>query len=253
MKNFWKERRTHLTVLRNMRGTKFINDNTVDSRQRAQEVLDEGYESLKFATILANPLNFDGYLGKKEEAQRFTNLDEAASTFIGEIDGHPLVTVVMDRHFMMGSMGSYVGEQITASFEYATEHKLPIVIFCASGGARMQEGMFSLMQMAKTAAAAKRHSEEGLLYISCLTNPTTGGVTASFAYLGDIIIAEPNALIGFAGPRVIEQTMRQPLPEGFQRAEFLLKKGFIDSIVPRNRMRERLGLLLALHEGRKLD
>jgi acetyl-CoA carboxylase carboxyl transferase subunit beta len=146
-------------------------------------------------------------------------------------------------------MGSVVGEKITRAFEYATEHRLPIIIFCASGGARMHEGIYSLMQMAKTSAAAKRHSDAGLLYVSVLTHPTTGGVTASFAYLGDIIMAEPQALIGFAGPRVIEQTINQKLPTGFQRSEFLLEHGMLDKIVSRSMMRETLGNILRLHSS----
>ena len=148
----------------------------------------------------------------------------------------------------MASMGTAVGEKITRAFEYATRKKLPIVIFCASGGARMQEGILSLFQMAKTSAAVKRHSDAGLLYISVLTNPTTGGVTASFASLGDIILAEPGALIGFAGPRVIEQTIGQSLPEGFQRAEYLLEHGFVDVIVHRMKMKETIGKILHIHD-----
>jgi acetyl-CoA carboxylase carboxyl transferase subunit beta len=147
----------------------------------------------------------------------------------------------------MGSMGSVVGEKVTRSFEYAIYKKLPIIIFTASGGARMQEGIFSLMQMAKTSAAVLRHSDLGYLYISVLTHPTTGGVTASFATLGDIILAEPNALIGFAGPRVIEQTINQKLPEGFQRAEFLEEKGFVDRVVPRSEMKDTLSKILHMH------
>ena len=153
----------------------------------------------------------------------------------------------MDSYFLMGSMGSVVGEKVTRSFEYAIYKKLPIIIFTASGGARMQEGIFSLMQMAKTSAAVLRHSDLGLLYISVLTHPTTGGVTASFATLGDIIFAEPNALIGFAGPRVIEQTINQKLPEGFQRAEFLEEKGFVDGVIPRVDLKNTLSRVLRIH------
>ncbi|OHD81666.1 MAG: acetyl-CoA carboxylase subunit beta, partial [Spirochaetes bacterium RIFOXYB1_FULL_32_8] len=164
-----------------------------------------------------------------------------------KIGGLDTVIVVMDTRFIMASMGSVVGEKITRAFEYATAHKLPIVIFTASGGARMQEGIYSLMQMAKTSAAAKRHANAGLLYISVLTHPTTGGVTASFAYLADIILAEPKALIGFAGPRVIEQTINQKLPEGFQKAEFLLEHGMLDKIVSRDLMKDTLINLIKLH------
>ena len=157
------------------------------------------------------------------------------------------VIAVMDSNFMMGSMGSAVGEKITRAIERATEAKKPIIIFTASGGARMQEGIYSLMQMAKTSAAIARHNEKGCLYITVLTDPTTGGVTASFAMLGDIILAEPNALIGFAGRRVIEQTIKQQLPDGFQRAEFLLQKGFIDKVVDRKAMKDTLTEILKIH------
>ncbi|MCB2362566.1 acetyl-CoA carboxylase carboxyltransferase subunit beta, partial [Clostridium estertheticum] len=171
----------------------------------------------------------------------------AVITGEGKINGQDTLIAVMDSNFMMGSMGSVVGEKITRVIEKATESKKPIIIFTASGGARMQEGIFSLMQMAKTSAAIARHNESGNLYITVLTDPTTGGVTASFATLGDIILSEPNALIGFAGKRVIEQTLKQKLPEGFQRAEFLLEKGFIDKIVDRKVMKETLAQILKLH------
>ena len=164
-----------------------------------------------------------------------------------QIEGHDTVIAIMDSHFMMGSMGSVVGEKVTRAVEYATAHELPIIIFTTSGGARMQEGILSLMQMAKTSAALKRHHDAGCLYVSVLTDPTTGGVTASFAMLGDIILAEPKALIGFAGQRVIQGTIHQKLPEGFQRAEFQLKNGFVDRIVHREKMREELGRILKLH------
>jgi acetyl-CoA carboxylase carboxyl transferase subunit beta len=158
----------------------------------------------------------------------------------------------MDSFFLMGSMGTVVGERITLAIETATKKKLPLVIFSASGGARMQEGIYSLMQMAKTCTALSKHLEKGLLYISVLTNPTTGGVSASFASLGDIIIAEPGALIGFAGPRVIEQTIKQKLPDTFQKSEFQLEKGFIDLIVDRKNMNSMIGKLLAFHKGGNL-
>lgn len=199
--------------------------------------------------ITLNPLFNDGYDEKIEKYQEKTNLDEAYIYGYGRINGNPCVVGVMDSYFLMGSMGSVVGEKVTKSFEYAIYKKLPIIIFTASGGARMQEGIFSLMQMAKTSAAVLKHSEQGLLYISVLTHPTTGGVTASFASLGDITLAEPKALIGFAGPRVIEQTINQTLPEGFQRSEFLQDKGFVDKVVDRSNMRQTLSKLLRLHRG----
>lgn len=195
----------------------------------------------------ANPLDFEGYENKIEMTMKKVEQNEAVVTGRGKIKGIDTVLAVMDARFIMGSMGSVVGEKITRAIEYATEHNLPLIIFSASGGARMQEGIFSLMQMAKTSAALGRHDEKGLLYISVLTNPTTGGVTASFAMLGDIIIAEPKALVGFAGPRVIEQTIKQKLPQGFQRSEFLLEHGMIDRIVERKNMREELHMLLELH------
>ena len=166
----------------------------------------------------------------------------------GTIGGRRCVVGVMDSRFFMGSMSAAVGEKITLAMEYATKSRLPLILFCASGGARMQEGILSLMQMAKTSAALGRHAQKGLLYISVLTDPTTGGVTASFASLGDIILAEPGALIGFAGPRVIQQTIGQTLPEGFQRAEYQEEHGFVDAVVPRSQMRETLVQLLLLHE-----
>ena len=194
-----------------------------------------------------NPLNFEGYEKKIQSLQEKTQINEAVKTGFGEINGEKVVIAIMDGNFMMGSMGHTVGEKITKTFEYATEHCLPVVGFVLSGGARMQEGIISLMQMAKTSAAVAKHSEAGLLYISVLTDPTTGGVSASFAFEADVIMAEKGALIGFAGPRVIEQTIRQKLPEGFQRAEFIEKKGFADLIVERREMKEKLAALLKLH------
>ena len=204
---------------------------------------DEWNKNLEFN----NPLQFSGYEKKVKELQEKTNLDEAIITGKGCINGNEVVIGVMDARFLMASMGHNVGEKIARAIERATEEKLPVILFTCSGGARMQEGIVSLMQMAKTSAALKRHSDAGLLYITVLTDPTTGGVTASFAMLGDIILAEPNALIGFAGPRVIEQTMKQKLPVGFQRSEFLLEHGFIDAIVKREEMKDTLGKILALH------
>ena len=194
-----------------------------------------------------NPLNFRGYTEKVEALREKTGLDEAVVTGKATICGYPVAIGVCDGRFMMASMGHAVGEKITRAVERATEERLPVVLFTCSGGARMQEGIISLMQMAKTSAALKRHSDAGFLYIPVLTDPTTGGVTASFAMLGDIILAEPGALIGFAGPRVIEQTIGQKLPEGFQRAEFLLEHGFVDRIVTRDEMKEVLGQILKMH------
>lgn len=194
-----------------------------------------------------NPLDFRGYTEKVKALRVKTGLDEAVVTGKATICGYPVVIGVCDGRFMMASMGHAVGEKITRAVERATEERLPVVLFTCSGGARMQEGIISLMQMAKTSAALKRHSDAGFLYIPVLTDPTTGGVTASFAMLGDIILAEPGALIGFAGPRVIEQTIGQKLPEGFQRAEFLLEHGFVDRIVTRDEMTEILGQILKMH------
>lgn len=200
--------------------------------------------------ITLNPLFQEDYEEKIQSYKEKTSIDEAYTYGYGEINGLPCVIGAMDSYFLMGSMGSVVGEKITKTFEYAIYKKLPVIIFTASGGARMQEGIFSLMQMAKTSAAVARHSSSGLLYISVLTHPTTGGVTASFATLGDIILAEPKALIGFAGPRVIEQTINQKLPEGFQKSEFLLEKGFIDKIVKREEIKDTLYKFLLMHRGR---
>lgn len=194
-----------------------------------------------------NPIDFSGYEDKLSQAQSATGLKEAVVTGECTIRNKPCVIAVMDSHFMMASMGSVVGEKIARAFERATEKRLPIVIFAASGGARMQEGIISLMQMAKTAAAAARHSDAGLLYLTVLTDPTTGGVTASFASIGDIIIAEPKVLVGFAGRRVIEGTIKQRLPDDFQSAEFLLEHGFVDMIVPRKNLRRTISRLIRLH------
>ncbi|WP_282674077.1 acetyl-CoA carboxylase, carboxyltransferase subunit beta [Lactococcus cremoris] len=194
-----------------------------------------------------NPLDFPGYPEKLAATKARTGLDEAIMTGVATIKGQKTALAIMDSTFIMASMGTVVGEKLTRLFEHATTEKLPIIVFTASGGARMQEGIMSLMQMAKTSAAVKRHSNAGLFYITVLTDPTTGGVTASFASLGDIILAEPQSLIGFAGRRVIEQTVRQTLPDDFQKAEFLLNHGFVDAIVKRNELRQKLALLLELH------
>lgn len=216
---------------------------------RLSTVLDRGTFRELFEKLPAgNPLSFPGYREKLEEARRKTGLSEAAVTAAGTIGGYRCVVGVLDSRFLMGSMSAAVGEKITLAVEYAAKNNLPLILFAASGGARMQEGILSLMQMAKTSAALARFSKKGLLYISVLTHPTTGGVTASFASLGDVTLAEPNALIGFAGPRVIQQTIGETLPEGFQRAEYQQEHGFVDAVVPRIQMRNTLIQLLRLHE-----
>ena len=216
---------------------------------RLSTILDPGsFRELHPRLSAGDPLSFPGYRAKLESAQRKTGLTEAAVTATGTIGGRRCVVGVLDSRFLMGSMSAAVGEKITLAIEFAAKNKLPLILFAASGGARMQEGILSLMQMAKTSAALARFSEKGLLYISVLTDHTTGGVTASFASLGDITLAEPGALIGFAGPRVIRQTIGQELPEGFQRAEFQMEHGFVDAVVPRTEMRDTLARLLRLHE-----
>lgn len=216
---------------------------------RLSTILDPGtFRELNEKYPAGNPLSFPGYPEKLALAQRRTGLNEAAVTATGTIGGRRCVVGVLDSRFFMGSMSAAVGEKITLAIEYAAKNKLPLILFSASGGARMQEGILSLMQMAKTSAALARFAEKELLYISVLTDPTTGGVTASFASLGDIILAEPGALIGFAGPRVIQQTIGQTLPEGFQRAEYQQSHGFVDAVVPRKDMRDTLAQLLRLHE-----
>ena len=220
----------------------------IGSHYRLYLILDRGsFRELNFETGTVDPLNFPGYSEKLSAQRQKTGLSDAALAAVGKIEGMPVAAVVLDSRFLMGSMGSAVGEKVTKTVEYAAQRKLPLIIFSASGGARMQEGIFSLMQMAKTSAALARLSEAGGLFISFLTNPTTGGVTASFASLGDIILAEPGALIGFAGPRVIEQTIGEKLPTGFQCSEFQQAHGFVDQIVPRSEMRSVLAQILRLH------
>ena len=215
---------------------------------RLSTVLDPGsFRELDARLGAGDPLRFPGYRKKLEAAQRKTGLSEAVVTATGTIHGHKCVIGALDSRFFMGSMSTAVGEKITRAIEYAVKTKLPLILFSASGGARMQEGILSLMQMAKTSAALARLDDAGVLFISVLTDPTTGGVTASFASLGDITLAEPGALIGFAGPRVIQQTIGETLPEGFQRAEFQMEHGFADAVVPRSQMRDTLGRLLLLH------
>lgn len=222
----------------------------MDAWRRIETIVDpDSFEVWEEAILDGNPMGYPGYEEKLQNVREKTGLDEAVVIGKAEIEGRKVVLGVCDGRFLMASMGEAVGEKIAGAVERATKEKLPVILFACSGGARMQEGIFSLMQMAKTAAALKRHSDAGHLYISVLTDPTTGGVTASFAMLGDLILAEPNALIGFAGPRVIEQTIGQKLPKGFQRAEFLLEHGFIDQIVEREKLRETLGKILKLHPG----
>ena len=224
----------------------------IKAKTRIKMVADKG-SFTEWCTGLANsnPLDYPGYEEKIAQVQAKTHLEEAVRIGEAKIDGQRVVLGVCDARFLMGSMGHVVGEKITQSFERATQERLPVILFCCSGGARMQEGIVSLMQMAKTSAAIKRHSEAGLLYIPVLTDPTTGGVTASFAMLGDIILAEPGALIGFAGPRVIAQTIGQKLPEGFQRSEFLVEHGIIDGIVRRENLKQTLSNLVKLHQRNK--
>ncbi|GMQ59521.1 acetyl-CoA carboxylase, carboxyltransferase subunit beta [Vallitalea sediminicola] len=220
----------------------------MDSESRISQIIDSGsFKELNANIGTKNILDFPDYLDKISALQKKTGLKEGVITGEGRINKVKVVIAVMDSRFMMGSMGEAVGEKITRAIEHATNKKLPIIIFTASGGARMQEGIVSLMQMAKTSSALAKHSEAGLLYITVLTDPTTGGVTASFAMLGDIILAEPGTLIGFAGARVIEQTINQKLPEGFQKAEFLLEHGYIDMIVERRDMKNTLYKLLEFH------
>ena len=215
---------------------------------RLSLILDHGtFRELDEKLEGRDPLNFPGYGEKLAKQTRKTGLTDAAIAATGKIEGMPVVTAVLDSHFFMGSMGTAVGEKVTPAIDYATAKKLPLIIFSASGGARMQEGILSLMQMAKTSAAIAEFSAKGGLYISYLTHPTTGGVTASFASLGDIMLAEPGALIGFAGPRVIEQTIGEKLPAGFQRSEFQEEHGFVDAIVPRSEMKATLAQILRLH------
>lgn len=221
----------------------------ISAKRRIKMIADKGSFKEWFTGIdNSNPLDYPDYPQKIEDLREKTHLDEAILIGEATIGGIRTVIGAMDTRFLMASMGYVVGEKITRSFEEATKQGLPVILFCCSGGARMQEGIVSLMQMAKTSAALKRHHEAGQLFISVLTDPTTGGVTASFAMLGDIIIAEPGALIGFAGPRVIEQTIGQKLPEGFQRAEFLVEHGFVDKIVKREELKETLAMILKLHK-----
>ena len=220
----------------------------MNARQRIAMIADKGSFRELFSKILSeNPLGFPGYTEKLDTMRSVSGEAEAVVCGRAEIGGSPCALFVMEPNFMMGSMGSAVGEKITQLFEFALQKRLPVIGFTVSGGARMQEGLLSLMQMAKTSAAVKRHSDAGLLYIAVLTDPTTGGVTASFAMEADILLAEPGATIGFAGARVIEQTTKKALPKGFQKAEFVLQHGFLDGIAPRAGQKQLLALLLSIH------
>ncbi|HET7627797.1 MAG TPA: acetyl-CoA carboxylase, carboxyltransferase subunit beta [Bacillales bacterium] len=224
------------------------------AQERFESLFDDGiFEELDHGLTSANPLQFPDYTEKLDKDKKKTELNEAVLTGEGTIEQLPVVMAVMDARFRMGSMGSVVGEKITRAVERAGERKLPFIIFTASGGARMQEGALSLMQMAKTSAALKKFSSDGGLFISVMTHPTTGGVSASFASLGDYNFAEPGALIGFAGRRIIEQTIRQELPDDFQTAEFLFEHGQLDRVIPRKEMKEALATVLSIHGtgGRK--
>ena len=223
------------------------------ARQRIQMITDKGsFRELYAGMKSDNPLSFPGYKDKVETVRVASGEEEAVVCGTAIIGKQKCCIFVMESYFMMGSMGSAVGEKITMLFEYAIQYRLPVIGFTVSGGARMQEGLLSLMQMAKTSAAVKRHSDAGLLYIAVLTDPTTGGVTASFAMEADIILAEPGATVGFAGARVIEQTTKKALPEGFQKSEFVLEHGFVDSIIPRTNQKKYLTELLKMHNGRAI-
>ena len=224
----------------------------IDSQERIAVIADPGsFEALNEELVPTDPLSFKdrrAYADRLRDSQRQTGLRDAVVCGTGTIEGQGIALAVMDFRFMGGSMGSVVGEKITRLIETATDQRLPVLVVCASGGARMQEGMLSLMQMAKISGALERHRARKLLYIPLLTHPTTGGVTASFAMLGDLILAEPKALIGFAGRRVIEQTLREKLPDNFQTAEYLQDHGFVDAIIPRTQLRSRLASLLQMHQ-----
>ncbi len=239
-----------------MRENKYVcptckHPNKISARERIRQWVDDS--TFKEVDALMTTTNTDKFIGYDEKLERYkqsTGLNEAVVYGVGKINNQRCVLAVMDSNFMMGSMGAVVGEKITRAVELAHKKNYPLIISCTSGGARMQEGIVSLMQMAKTSAALKNFSDDGGLYISVLTHPTTGGVSASFAMLGDIIIAEPHALIAFAGKRVIEKTINEVLPDEFQRAEFVLEKGFVDMIVNRFEMKQVLGDLLAYHGGK---
>ncbi len=220
----------------------------VGAYYRLSLILDKGtFRELDAGLASNDPLDFPGYEAKLDQARRRTGMNEGVVTATGRMGGQRVAVGAIDSRFFMGSMSAALGEKVTRLVEFADKYRLPLILFSASGGARMQEGILSLMQMAKTSAALERFSQRGGLYISVFTHPTTGGVTASFASLGDVILSEPGALIGFAGPRVIEQTIGEKLPEGFQTAEYLLEHGFLDAIVPRPQLRTTLLQILKLH------
>ncbi|VTS21610.1 acetyl-CoA carboxylase, carboxyltransferase subunit beta [Streptococcus pseudoporcinus] len=222
----------------------------ISAQERLALTIDEGsFQELFTDVETEDPLDFPQYKEKLTKARENTGLHEAVLTGLAKVKGFKIALAIMDSHFIMASMGTVVGEKLTRLFEYATKENLPLVVFTASGGARMQEGIMSLMQMAKVSAAVKRHSKAGLFYLTILTDPTTGGVTASFAMLGDIILAEPQSLVGFAGRRVIETTVRENLPEDFQKAEFLLEHGFVDAIIKRTELRDTIAYLVGFHGG----
>lgn len=221
--------------------------NYMDSKSRLDMILEPGYRVISSRPRYQNPLDYPDYEDKLKGNKAKSGADEGVICARGSIKDKEAVVIVLDKGFLMGSMGAYVGEEITKAFEFATKRRLPVISFSASGGARMQEGIISLMQMAKTSNAVREHSEAGLLYINVFTNPTTGGVTASFASLADISIAEPKALIGFAGPRVIKQTIGEELPEGFQRSEFQRDHGFVDIILERRILVSYLYRILSIH------
>lgn len=222
----------------------------LDVESRLRITIDSGsFQAWDMGLKTENVNDFPEYEEKIRQAQRKTGLEEAVVTGQAKIHGQDVALAIMDADFIMASMGRVVGEKITRLFERATEKRLPVLIFTASGGARMQEGIHSLMQMAKVSGAVAQHDQAGLLYLVVLTDPTTGGVTASFAMQADITLAEPRSVVGFAGKRVIQETIRQPLPEGFQRAETVLENGFIDRIVPRQDLRQELATLLKMHQG----
>ena len=224
----------------------------MSARKHIEMLVDEGSFMEHGRDIVSdNPISFPGYEDKLKAAREKSGEMEAVICGSALIDGITCCIFAMEADFMMGSMGTVAGDKIAALFEFATEHALPVIGIAVSGGARMQEGMYSLIQMAKVSGAVKRHSDAGNFYLSLLTHPTTGGVTASFAMLGDVIIAEPDALIGFAGPRVIEQSLRQKLPDGFQKAESVLKCGFLDDIVPRAEQREYIAAMLKFHRRKE--
>ena len=226
----------------------------ITAHKRIDLFFDKGsFKEINSKCTELDPLNFKGYAEKIEKCKKKTDSSEAVITGVGKVNGIKVAAGIMDSFFMMGSMGTVVGERLTSLIEYAINAKLPLIIFTTSGGARMQEGIFSLMQMAKVSAAIAKFDDAGLLYITVLTNPTTGGVTASFAMEGDIILSEPDALVGFAGRRVIENTIKETLPDNFQKAEFLLKKGFVDDIVDRRELRKEIYTILKLHEVNKYE